>query len=398
KQAKIRYQLLLDLLAPPPQARGGGSSHDEDMEKLQMIMIELPSWYPHYLDHSAPYCPVHNRWFLILKSARNKETGEQHIMIRTGTLKHLFGAPAKTLVKATFQDTEDNLLELAFPTFQRLEHAQLSKTKEYGHLLVLMVLTGSSEFVVDLLLYDDEARLTHLKHLAFGSAAPTSVEYDDKSFSFDFNADRFFIQQDKFGLEILYGYLFTGDQFLTENVKLENGERLESHIMHHSDSKFIVIIGSDQDTTKSIKFFHINHSNEVIYTKTVISNYPLLIFENLIHVLDKQFIFGSHLEFTNHSLSKDKVYLYDLQTRKEHILHDCKSENSGLTFNWDLTEVAFVARHKSKMKLQIVRLPSFFTEDTLVNKARFVCLKSFTESYLRQQNLPKNLSQYLGLS
>ena len=296
------------------------------------------------------------------------------------------------------------MITLVHPTFDELEHTRLLTTKEYGQLLVLLVRTGGSGFVVDLVHYD-ETRLSHLKRITFRSALPENVIYDNTTLSFDFNANRFFIQADQFGLQfdsdvILHGYIFSGDQFLTENLKLENDERLESKIMHHSDSKFMVMIGNKQDdiTTKSIKFFYVNQSNEVIYSKTVISNYELLIFENLVSFLDKRFIYGSHMEFTHYFLTKDKIYFYDLQTRKEHILHDCKAENNGSTFNWHLTEVAFVARHKSKMKLQIVRLPSFFEEKTLKEKARMFCLRNFTERYLRQQNLPKSLSRYMGLS
>ena len=373
-------------------------SFNDETQQLQVMMIELPSWYPHYLDHCTPYCPVYNRWFLILKSARSEGIDNQPLLLRSGGLKHLFGAPAKTVIHTTFQETEDNLLELVYPTFQKLEHSQLLKTKEYGHLLVLSVRTGDSEFVVDLVSYNENT-LTFIKHITIHSAPP-NVRYHGKSFSFDFNTERFFIQDDSYYNDYyLYAYDFTGHQFLSEQLKYEMNESPNFGILHHSNSNFMVILENRDTDIKTLVFFYIHSLNEVVYSpKTVISKHQSLIFEDLVTGFGKEFITGSYIEYSEFGIPKNKIYFYDLEAKKEHILHDCKAENNGSSFNWDLTEVAFVARHKSKMKFQIVRLPSFFEENTLKEKARMFCLRNFTEGYLRQQNLPKSLSRYMGLS
>ena len=379
-------------------------SFNEETQKLQVVMVELPCWYPHYLEHCTPYCPVYNRWFLILKSAVKSARIEgnddsQTLLLRSGGLKHLFGAPAKTIIQATFQETEDNLLELSYPTFQELKHTQLLRTKEYGHLLVLLVVTGDSEFVVDLVCYD-ESKLIHVKHILIHSGPPVIVRYHEKSFSFDFNAERFFIQDDDFFQDhyYLHGYQFLGVQFLSEKLKYDElDEKPNSGILHHSDSNFMIVLENRETYVKLLKFFYINPSNEVIYSpNTIISKHENLVLEDLVTGFGKEFIRGSYIEYCEFGIRKDKIYFYDLEAKKEHILHDCKAENSGLSFNMNLAEVAFVARHKSRMKLQFVRLPSPF-EDTLKHKARMVCLRNFPRYYLRKQNLPKGLSRYLDL-
>uniref|UniRef100_A0A7M5TQR3 Uncharacterized protein n=1 Tax=Clytia hemisphaerica TaxID=252671 RepID=A0A7M5TQR3_9CNID len=175
-------------------------SFNEETAKLQMSLIKLPTWNDsNFLECDWPYNASLNRWFVFEKPS-TLEDGSQPLILHSGSMKHLLGAPPGSIVSTTFQETEDCVIELEpYKALQCIQCFWQGKTKEYGYALMVLVSTGGFNFVADIVLMD-KTKLSHFKRVVLSNCTELSFEpgtfdtsHIDLQLSIDISSERIFI-------------------------------------------------------------------------------------------------------------------------------------------------------------------------------------------------------------